>query len=55
VSYSATDFTPLHGVSRSSERSFLLLFSGLLLVIPTIATTPTIRCVDILIFLLLLL
>jgi hypothetical protein len=49
------DFTPLHNISKSSERSFLLLISGLLLVVPTFVAVLVIRCVDIPIFLLLLL
>jgi hypothetical protein len=55
MSHSAIDFTPLLYVSRSPERSFLLLISGLLLPVSTNAVIPTIHCVDLLIFLLLLL
>jgi hypothetical protein len=48
------DFTPLLDVSRSSEQSFLFLFSELLLAIPMIVAISMICCVDLLIFLLLL-
>jgi hypothetical protein len=46
------DFTPLLSINRSMERYFLLLFSGLLLVVPMIVM---IRYVDLPVFLLLLL
>jgi hypothetical protein len=52
------DFTPLLGVSRSLERSFLLLISEMLLAVPVIAAIATfhaIHYVDLPIFLLLLL
>jgi hypothetical protein len=55
VSYGAMDFTSLLDVSRSTERSFLFLIDGLLLVVPVIVAIPTIRRVDLPIFLLLLL
>jgi hypothetical protein len=48
------DFTPLFYVSKSSERFFLLLISGLLLAVSVIAAITTIRYIDIPIFLLLL-
>jgi hypothetical protein len=55
MSYGAMDFTPLLGVSRSTEWYFLILFGGLLLAITVIDKIPAFRCVDLSIFLLLLL
>jgi hypothetical protein len=61
MSYGAMDFTPLLCVSKSPEQSLFLLISGLLLavpvifVVPMITTIPAIYCVDLVIFLLLLL
>jgi hypothetical protein len=49
------DFTPLFNVNGSSELSFLLLISGPLLAVSAFTVIPTIRCVDLTIFLLLLL
>jgi hypothetical protein len=49
------DFTALFSSSTSSEQSFLFLFSELRLAIPVITALSMIRCVDLLIFLLLLL
>jgi hypothetical protein len=55
MSYGAMNFTPLLNISRSTEQSFLVLFSELLVVIPAVALILVIRCVDLPIFLLLLL
>jgi hypothetical protein len=53
--YSAVDFTPPLGVSRSLKWYFFFLVSGLLLAVPAIAAIPMIRCIDLSNFLLLLL
>jgi hypothetical protein len=55
VTYGVMDFAPLLSISRSMERSFLFLFGGLLLAVPVIAVISMICCVDLPVFLLLLL
>jgi hypothetical protein len=52
---SVMDFTQLFSISRSPERSFLLLISELLLVVSVIAVIPVICCVDLPVILLLIL
>jgi hypothetical protein len=53
--YSVVDFTPPLGISRSSKMVFFLFGQELMLVVPTIAAIPMIRCIDLSNFLLLLL